>query len=288
MAASTLALRLRAHASVGPALGHAPVPFRTIALSALVHGAFIGALIATGLLWGANDVKMPEIVIVPSTAMLGKPEGRSAPPPRTASVPASTTVPVKPPDLPPAAPELPASRELPPARPLDMPRLPNRELALARTTLPRPGEKELPTAPPPPATPPAGSTVAAKRPDAVTPPPPPPQGQATGTTDGTGAVTVSGNITVSSLYLSRIFQKVNAAWRPPPVAVPQPPVIAFELDPDGRPGRPRIERTSGNPAYDQAALRAVVDASPFPPFPEDLKEPMLRLHLRFNLVTDRG
>jgi TonB family protein len=288
MAASTLALRLRAHASLGPALGHAPVPLRTIALSALVHVVFVGALIATGLLWGADDAKMPEIVIVPSTAMLGKPEGRPAPTPHTQSTATSTPAPTKPPELPPAAPALPASRDLPPARPLDVPRLPTREPAPARATLPRPGEKELPTAPPPPPAPPAGSTMIAKRSDALTPPPPAPQGQATGTTDGTAAVTVSGNVTVSSLYLSRIFQKVNAAWRPPPVAVPHPPIIAFELDPDGHPGRPRIERTSGNPAYDQAALRAIVEASPFPPFPEDLKEPLLRLHLRFNLVTDRG
>ncbi|MBI1847329.1 MAG: TonB C-terminal domain-containing protein [Candidatus Rokubacteria bacterium] len=283
MAAATLALRLRAHASLGPALGHAPIPVRTIALSTAAHVVVIAAIFVTGLWWRGDETKMPEILIVPSTALLGSPQGRPAQPPPTTTAP-STAAPSPPSDLPPAPRERPSSRELPPIRSTDAARLPDRDLA--RATLPRAGEKELPTAAPPaPAAPPSGSALA-RKPD--TAPAAPPQGLPTGLTDGTGSVTIDGNITVSSLYLSRIFQKVTREWRPPMAAVPRSPIIAFDLAPTGRSNRVRIERSSLNPAYDQAALRAVVDADPFPPFPADLKEPVLHLHLRFDFVTDRG
>ena len=47
-----------------------------------------------------------------------------------------------------------------------------------------------------------------------------------------------------------------------------------------------IEKSSGNTVYDQAAVRAVMAASPFPKLPDGLdREPSLRLIFRFDLVA---
>jgi protein TonB len=61
-----------------------------------------------------------------------------------------------------------------------------------------------------------------------------------------------------------------------------------EIQRDGSIQVPRVEQSSGNPLYDQAALRAIVDASPFPPLPQDWARPSLRVMFRFDLMRDRG
>ncbi len=40
--------------------------------------------------------------------------------------------------------------------------------------------------------------------------------------------------------------------------------------------------------YDQAALRAIADATPFPPLPDQYKSSILKIHLGFSPVSDRG
>jgi TonB family protein len=49
-----------------------------------------------------------------------------------------------------------------------------------------------------------------------------------------------------------------------------------------------VEKTSGNTFYDQAAVRAILEASPFPPLPEEWTRPSLRVMFRFELRTGRG
>jgi len=49
-----------------------------------------------------------------------------------------------------------------------------------------------------------------------------------------------------------------------------------------------ISKSSGNTYYDQAALRAITEANPFPPLPADFPGTTLRVHLGFNFAMDRG
>ena len=50
-----------------------------------------------------------------------------------------------------------------------------------------------------------------------------------------------------------------------------------------------VERSSGNALYDQSALRAVAEASPFPPLPPEFKAPSLIVHYRVRLRNpDQG
>ena len=50
------------------------------------------------------------------------------------------------------------------------------------------------------------------------------------------------------------------------------PQVVFEIGRDGKVSGLEVEKSSGNPLYDQAALRAVTEATPFPPLPDDFKE----------------
>jgi TonB family protein len=57
--------------------------------------------------------------------------------------------------------------------------------------------------------------------------------------------------------------------------------VIFEIRRDGRLNAVGIDKSSGNAYYDQVALRAINDAGPFPPLPEEFKKPMLRIGLQF-------
>lgn len=91
-------------------------------------------------------------------------------------------------------------------------------------------------------------------------------------------------------YLRQILQKVEDSWaRQAKVAEPeQKPLVYVEIQRDGSIKPPKIERSSGNEFYDLAALRAIADASPFPPLPDAWPRPSLRVLFRFELRPERG
>lgn len=91
-------------------------------------------------------------------------------------------------------------------------------------------------------------------------------------------------------YRALVEQRVAARWSPPDifrdrreVAV----VVAFGLMPDGHVRTVQVLQSSGSVFYDQAALRAIFLADPFPPFPADLKEPDLEIRMTFSLDRSR-
>jgi colicin import membrane protein len=89
-------------------------------------------------------------------------------------------------------------------------------------------------------------------------------------------------------YLRVIERKIQDSWRRPVGSREgQEAVAIFEIGRDGQVRRASIEKTSGDPVYDRAALRAITEANPFPPLPDEFKEPPLRVHLGF-AVRDRG
>ena len=55
--------------------------------------------------------------------------------------------------------------------------------------------------------------------------------------------------------------------------------VKFELYPGGIAQLIQIERSSGDPNVDEAAMRTVMSLHPFPPFPPDVKEPSIDVHL---------
>ena len=62
--------------------------------------------------------------------------------------------------------------------------------------------------------------------------------------------------------------------------------VGFEILRDGTVRNPRVDRSSGVPALDRSALRAVVDASPLPALPTHWTEPTLPAGFVFRLYPE--
>src|SRR5262245_33713942 len=280
MPTAAMTLRIRPGPRVGPALRQFQVPYLPLAVSATLHGALIIVILALAAAWHVAPQKTYVVNLVPAVAAVGRPVD---PPTR----PAETAPPPKPRELPPvrertAARDLPPAKDLPPAR--DASVLPERGMPQRTAALPRPGDKELPTvAPPPPPRPaptPAAATTPAASPPAPPPPPPPPQGQVGGSPQGAGSVTLSVSDFPYAWYIQAVHRKIQERWEGRAIQGRQPEII-FEIASDGQLRGAKVGKTSGNAAYDQLALRAVIESNPFPRLPEGFPKSQLTIGLQF-------
>jgi protein TonB len=256
-----------------------------IGISVIGHVLFF-VILGGALMWSSwNRPKTYVVNLVPAVAAVGAP---SAPPAPSLPVRAPAPAPPSRAPAPEPAPRETASRE--PARLPEpswaTPRLP------ARPAVARPGEKEQP----PLGAPRLARATPAARPEKVDKPvesrpaPSATTGQPTGSPAGVGALSLDASDFPYAWYLRQILQKVQGQWqRQNRMNEPeQKPFVLVEIERDGSVRPPRIEQSSGNQLYDQAALRAVVDASPFPPLPHDWSRPSLRVIFRFDLTRERG
>ena len=69
-------------------------------------------------------------------------------------------------------------------------------------------------------------------------------------------------------YLLIVRDKVERNWNPPPGAKGARVKVTFKVLRTGRVGESRLMESSGNFYFDQAAMRAILASSPFPPLPE--------------------
>jgi protein TonB len=272
---------LRVHFHIGPALGRLRLPLGPTFVSAVLHVVLLAVVIFGASMWSDSRSKPVYVVLAPATAAIGSPKGVTMPPPRVEEPPAPTPAP--PAELPrrEAARELPSrelpARDLPPAR--DSIGLPDRSLPSPsrEPARPRPTDKELPTLASRTPTPTEAPTPPRREPAA---PPPQPLGSPTGSASGAGPLTLSVTDFPYAYYIRQVAGKIREKWDGKAIPGQQPAVI-FEIGRDGRVSQATINKSSGNPLYDQVALRAINDAGPFPPLPDDFKKPVLRIGLQF-------
>jgi protein TonB len=237
------------------------VPVKALVLSVLGHVLVVAALVGLAFL-GVLDRPVVHVVnLVSSVAVVGNPAGSPV------SLPART---VKPTPRAPAKEPEPITRE---AMKPSEPALPSRVIT------PRAGERDLPPLAPPSDR--RGKTVAepVSRPSAT------PLGQVTGSISGQGALTLDVTDFPYAWYLRQVLQKVEEHWQTQNRSSEpaQKPRIYVEIRRDGSIAPPRIEQSSGSSFYDRAALRAITEASPFPPLPADWANPSLRVLFNFDL-----
>jgi TonB family protein len=280
MSTAAMTLGLRPRPQSGPALRRFKLPYGPLVVSTCAHAALAAALLVGAVLWPSSPTKTYVVNLVPAVATVGTPQGRPTldPSSRVSPAPARPTEPSAPKELPPAAPALPDRAPAPSSAHLPARPLPPRS---AVPTLPSPGDKELPNlaSTPTPKAPPAPIPVAA------TPPPPPPPapaplGSPGGSLQGAGAVTLNVADFPYAWYIQAIHRKIQERWEGKAIEGRQPEII-FEIEREGRLRRVKVGKTSGNPAYDQIALRAVNEANPFPPLPEGFQKPTLTVGLQF-------
>jgi|SRR5689334_20223078 len=290
---SIAAATVRMRPARGPALGKAPVPFTAAVVSAIAHVVLAVVVVVGARFWTQSQPKTYIVNLVPAVAAVGAPQGQTTTPtlpPRPEEV--ARPEPPRPRELPQretpretAPPEMPA-REMPP-RPRESLTLPDRATPPRAAATPRAGDKELPSmTTPTPKAPERAPTETIAR---ATPPPapPPPLGRADGSPQGAGALTLNVADFPFAWYLRSVNAKITERWAGK--ALPgQQPVAVFDINRDGRVTGIAIEKPSGNPYYDQAALRAITEAAPFPPLPQEFVGPVLRVHLGFNFSAERG
>ncbi len=92
-------------------------------------------------------------------------------------------------------------------------------------------------------------------------------------------------------YLALVQNKISGQWAAPPVGLTGQRlqvIIRFRLDRSGTVTDVVIEQTSGNDYYDMAGQRAVLKASPLPPFPRNVSERSLDAHFSFTVGEKAG
>lgn len=119
----------------------------------------------------------------------------------------------------------------------------------------------------------------------------PSSGESAGGGSG-GAIGAGGNVGVSgaafdsdfqfSYYVQRMLVAIGLNWFKPSQAGSVSPVIHFKIEKDGTISDAAIERSSGLPFVDRAALRAVISSSPLPPLPAEYGGSQLGVHLKFD------
>jgi protein TonB len=265
----------------GPALRRRRLPLAAIGFSAAGHIVVFGGLVAFVMWSGWRPEKVQVVNLVPMVAAVGAPNAPAAP-----SLPARPRAPVAPrapePDPEPKATTAPREAPRREAPSLPAPSLPAKPLPPRTATLPRPGEKELP----PLATPPSGMKRGDKTAESPRPPESASLGAPTGSVAGQGALTLDVSDFPYAWWVRATVAKVQAQWQRQNQfsEPPQKPQLLVEIQRDGSLARiPMIEKSSGNALYDQAAVRAVVEASPFPKLPDDYAGNLLRLHINFEL-----
>jgi periplasmic protein TonB len=103
---------------------------------------------------------------------------------------------------------------------------------------------------------------------------------------GSGAVGVGPNSTFGNqfgAYADLVVQRVTQKWQTTGLAGMQLPivVVTFDILRDGSVKNPQIAQRSGNSTLDYSALRAVMDAAPFPPLPPQYSGSSTSVELRF-------
>jgi TonB family protein len=109
-----------------------------------------------------------------------------------------------------------------------------------------------------------------------------PEGRATGSGGG-GLLGDLQRIRLQA-YQERVYELIRAAW-----ILPMPQEEARKLQAtallivsrDGHVARFQLLKTSGNPMFDESLLRAIKQAEPLPPLPDDYQAEALEVELRF-------
>lgn len=69
-------------------------------------------------------------------------------------------------------------------------------------------------------------------------------------------------------YLAIIRDKIERNWNPPPASKGAKARVMFKIYRSGQVAGADLAQSSGNFYFDQAAMRAILSSSPFPPLPE--------------------
>ena len=78
-------------------------------------------------------------------------------------------------------------------------------------------------------------------------------------------------------YLPLVREKISRNWNPPPGVREAKAKVMFRILRSGRVGEVKLQESSGNFYFDQAANRAILSSSPFPQLPDEYPREYLEI-----------
>ena len=90
-----------------------------------------------------------------------------------------------------------------------------------------------------------------------------------------------------SIFVGRIYKRVYSKWKTPLGTKAKKVVVAFTIFRNGNIDKPVIRESAGDENLDSIAVRAILDSVPFPPLPEELRRPNLRISIIFKYVPEK-
>lgn len=141
-----------------------------------------------------------------------------------------------------------------------------------------------------PVVPPSDSAMAAPDSDATPAPTKAPapaggEGGSSGLSLGSGASGGDSGIPSDfqfTYYIERMLALIESRWYKPQAPPGSRARVRFTILTSGKVEAIQLEETSGLPAFDRAALRALYAANPLPPLPPAYRRPSLTIHLSFS------
>lgn len=256
----------------------------TLGLSVLLHGLLVGSVVLLSRVQFGHYITVPVSYTV--NLVDAPPGGRGGGGPSPApSLPAPAAPPTHPAPVVRPAPRPSEELRLPGRRPIRKaepqrepsllpPQVTGRESARPTPSVPAPVTPARPAGPP--VAPPAPSVASV--------------GAGTGAGKGSGVELAgpaggAGGGTALATYLTLVDWKIQSNWNPL-TASETPAVIRFRVLRSGEVREVELEASSGNGTLDAAALRAMRQSVPLPPFSNLLTEPFLDLRYRF--FAERG
>jgi protein TonB len=251
----------------------------SVTAAALLHGAGVAlVLLLPRLTPPPPPLSFVPVQIVPAQALgVRRPASRPQPAkPAAKPEPAAEEPPA--PEPPKPKPERPAPKpareEAPqlPDKPAKKPEKPQK--AAAETPKPAPAASSARKPPRPASVAPAGETAGE----------PGKRGAPTGTSQGTSAFgsQIAGLDNPDfkfGYYIDQLLSSIDSKWVRPPFGKDVKAVVGFRIQRDGSITDLQISQSSGYNSFDLAALRAVQNASPFPPLPRAYRQDSLGVNL---------
>jgi TonB family protein len=272
--------------------GHAAERSRRAEMAALSFAALLhlGVLaLAFGLAQLKAHREPIEFVtaqIVPAQALgVEKPRQRAEAPKPEPPAPAAEPAPEPEPEPPAPEPVTPAAKPVPPpvpTGPLPRPKgwndpPPTAQVAAPAKPAPTPAKPPAPAKPGTATGSPGPGAEIAKGTEAG------PRGSAGGTTAGTSPfgdriASIDPDFTYG-YYIEQLLRQIDAKWTPPAAGTNIRTIVRFRILRRGDIDQLDVAESSGLNAFDLAALRAVQNASPFPPLPASYRNPTLTVNL---------
>jgi protein TonB len=253
----------------------------SVAAAALLHGAGVAlVLLLPRLAPPPPPLAFVPVQIIPAQA-LGVRRPASRPPvEKPAPKPAPAAEEPPPPEPPKPKPDRPAPKPSKEDVPEELPDKPAK-----KPQKPQKAASETPK----PAAP--SSRTPLPRPSAPAPPPPVDTGGETGrrgAPTGSAQGTSAFGSQIAGLdnpdfkfgyYIDQLLSAIDSKWERPPLGNDVKAIISFRIERDGSLTDLQIAQSSGYNSFDLAALRAVQNASPFPPLPRAYRQDSLGVNL---------